>query len=293
MITELPFQYRIAHFRPPRERCDLPFALGSATQHRPSAVTECQNSQDSVSIIITSDCMTAVVADGCSGTHPALEETSHSSNEVGAKLLAYLLSIAAQTLATDMPTQSDDEFLEKLSTKASKALSGMLTHFCGDDERRREMFAFDFLMATVVGFVVTDARYLVFHSGDGVIAINGEIEVLHDEGGRYLANDLMNSFGDRDAMPSAKRNALRSFRGGTTEGLRSIFVATDGFAPLAMTHSHELTALTCATPPVEQVDNGFDFLLQELRMAWNAGLGARLEDDATFALLRRIRTESV
>ncbi len=294
MTLALPFQTRIAHFRPPTEPCRLPFALGSATQSHPCAVTECHNSQDAASIIITPNQMVGVVTDGCFGTHPKLEAAGDSSNEVGSKLLAYLVSTSAHRLAASHPKLSDEAFLKKLSNKVYRSLNTLLRTFCGTDPALRTMFAFDYLMATVLGFIVGDSRFLVFHSGDGVISVNGEISVLSGDEGSYITNDLVDGSADGKSVPS-RAHALKLFRSGVTSELESIFLGSDGLTNLATKYADHLKALVAGTPSSDQVENGFDFLLQEFRssIAWNPSLALVLNDDATFVMLRRSKRENV
>lgn len=288
-----PFQIRITHFRPPSEACRLPFALGSATQHRPSAVAESHNSQDAASLIISPDHMVAVVTDGCSSTHPQLEVSCHSSNEVGSKLIAQLVSNSALLIAMSHPRLAEEAFLKTLNRQVTTALKSVLHTFCGTDRARRELFAFDFLMTTVLGFVISDARYLVFHSGDGVIAVNGDIKTLDSDAGSYIANDIVARLDSAEVGPSVSQGSIVRCFGGSTAELKSIFLATDGLCRLATNHAAQLREFAAATPSPTQIENGFDFLLQEFRqrIAWNSDLGLILDDDATFALLRRIRTE--
>ena len=287
-----PFQTRITHFRPPSEACQLPFALGSATQHRPSAVIECHNSQDAVSLIVAKHHMVAAITDGCSSTHPQLEASCHSSNEVGSKLLAYLVSSAALRIAASHPKMSEEAFLKKLNDKVRKALNILLRTFCGNDRTRREMFTFDFLMTTVIGFIVSNDRFLVFHSGDGLVAVNGEIQNLESDAGQYIANDFIPSPQGK-ARRHLRTCSLKPCSSGSTSDLQSIFAATDGLSRLATNHTTELREFVTTMPCPNQVEKGFDFLLQEFRqkIAWNSELRLTLDDDATFALLRRFRTE--
>jgi len=80
---------------------------------------------------------------------------------------------------------------------------------------------------------------------------------------------------------------------GRTSDLKSIFLATDGLSRLATNHTDVLREFALAVPSQGQAENGFDFLLQEFRqrVAWNSDVRLILDDDATFVLLRRIRTE--
>jgi protein phosphatase 2C-like protein len=288
-----PFQTRITHFCPPIDACRLPFAIGSATQHRPSAVVDCHNSQDAASVIISKDHMVAVITDGCSSTHPLLEPSCHSSNEVGAKVMAQLISNSVLRIVMKHPRLSEEALLKKLNHQVATALKSLLRTFCGNDPVRRELFIFDFLMTTVIGLVVSDARYLVFHSGDGVVAVNGEINNLDSDAGEYFANDLVVRSDAGNGAPFVSRGSLKSCSVGRTSDLKSIFLATDGLSRLATNHTDVLREFALAVPSQGQAENGFDFLLQEFRqrVAWNPDVRLILDDDATFVLLRRIRTE--
>jgi hypothetical protein len=262
--------------------------VGGATQHNLNAVTESQNSQDSLSIIVRKQAIAAVVTDGCTGTHEKLEASSRSANEVGAKLLAYVVSNAALRLALTHTRLPAERFVWKLSDVIGRKLLAMIRTFAGTDAVTQRVFAFDFLMSTILGFVVTDRRFIVFHSGDGIIAVNGETRDLDDQAGTYLTNELISRTEAGRAPPS-----IKLLSSGPTGALNSILLATDGLARLANDHRNELTEFETATPPAHQVRNGVDFLLQEFRqrLAWNPDVDLKLDDDATFALLRRTGEE--
>ena len=287
----MPFQTRISHFRFPAEPCILPFVVGSATQHNPAATRESQNSQDSACILISRTHIVGVVTDGCSGTHADLEMTSRSSNEVGAKLLAYLVAHSAMRLALTRHRKLGTGYLEKLSARVMKALRGVLRVACRDDKDEEERFILDFLMATVLGFVVTKRRYIVFHSGDGLIGIDGTMFDLHEHAGEYFANDMV----VRASKSSLGMNSFKQVSSGETHDLRSIFLATDGLSRIATQYPEHLADFTVAEPNSNQTNNGVDFLLQEFRqkIGWNPVVDVALEDDATFVLLRRYQPEDV
>ncbi len=54
-------------------------------------------------MIVKKKIIVGVVTDGCTGTHPKLENNCNSSNEIGAKLLASLVSRAAHTMPSTGP----------------------------------------------------------------------------------------------------------------------------------------------------------------------------------------------
>jgi hypothetical protein len=151
------------------------------------------------------------------------------------------------------------------------------------------MFVLDFLMATILGLVVTEKTYFIFHAGDGLLGINGRVQCLEGEEGIYLGTHLVRS-GDDEPLPT---NSLKLFASGATQELDSIILASDGLVRLACDHSDHFRAFIAAKPAAKQVRNGVDFLLQEFRhrFAWNPRVAPTLEDDATFVLLRRVDRE--
>jgi serine/threonine protein phosphatase PrpC len=284
-VGRLPFQTRLTHFRFPKLACDLPFVVGGVTQHHEDSATESRNSQDAFTVIIEPTVMVGVVADGCSGTHAALEASCHSSNEVGAKLTTYLVSRSALAFATANPgTLHGERFARHVAATTRRGLSTVLRACAGQETTAREMFTLDFLMATILGFVATREWFAIFHSGDGVIGLNGKLTTLESESGRYLGNELVRS-GARLPKPS-----IKIFASGSSENLQNILLATDGLSALVGDHHDQLVEFMNGPVPPSQSRNGFDFLLQEFRqkIAWNQDIALRIYDDATFVLLRRI-----
>lgn len=277
-----PFQIRFQHLKLPDIECKLPFAVGGATQFHSSAFAECQNSQDASAICIGQDYIVAVVADGCTSSHLDFEATSLSNNEVGAKFLAHAVAGAVRDFAP-MMIDKPETFIEKVRRDALKKLSLVTTVMVGKDKSSRQRFVADFLMATVLGFVVAKDDYVVFHCGDGIIGLNGTLRILEEAAGSYLANS---TFSGDDRIPSS---LLRIYAHGKTNELENIFLSTDGLTQLVREYPSEVSAFIKSRPTQEQVSNGFDFLLQEFRskLAWNKQIRFNVEDDASFALLRR------
>lgn len=285
--SSLPFQMRLAHFAYPQQPCELPFVIGGATQHRGEATVESRNSQDCIGILIGPRALVAVVCDGCTGTHPDIEASSYSSNDVGAKLLTYTISQHAFRLAQRYPRMLPSQFVERLSRVGLRKIESVQRMFSGRDKNVRARFASDFLMSTVLGLAVTRTQYIVFHSGDGIIVVNGDIHSLDSEAGVYLGNDLVNDFGQEKLGD----NSLKLHTSGPVEELNSIFLATDGLSRIASTYSRQLLEFITSQPSNQQTENGLDFLLQEFRqkVAWNSDVTFRSDDDASFALVRRVQ----
>jgi hypothetical protein len=281
------FNYRMTHSVVSGNGA-FPFAVTTAAARNPRY--ENQNNQDAVGICITPGVVVGLVCDGCASTHPFFEPHSGSNNEVGAKLACSLVLRDVEKVFSRREHVPSDELVERLSHSLLTGFRATVRTFCGRDEVRAERFIFDYLMTTVVGFVVTEKQFVVCYSGDGVIAVNGELDILDREEGSYFANDLL-SICCPSRFPKPKvASGLKVYKSGEAKDLQSILVATDGMAQFAKQYPNELTTFLLQPPAREQCNGGFDFALPEFRrdIAWNPKLPLTLSDDAAFALVRRI-----
>jgi hypothetical protein len=284
------FDYRMTHSAMSRRGETFPFAATTAAARNPRYDKENRNNQDAVGLCIAPDVVVGVVCDGCGSTHPTIEQHSVSSNEVGAKLACSLILHEAEKAFARKKAFSAPQLVESLSRSLERSFKKTLRAFCGRDESKAETFVYDFLMTTVVGFIVTREQFVVFHSGDGVIAVNGEFSVLDGEAGSYFGNDLLSMCCPTGFPKAATGNPLKVYASGEAKDLQSIFIATDGMAQLVKQYSQQMSEFVKRASPREQCGDGFDFALPEFRreIAWNPKTSMELTDDASFALIRRI-----
>jgi hypothetical protein len=285
------FDYRMTHSVVAGDRA-FPFGLSTAATRNPQYDRENRNSQDAVGICIRPGFMAGVVCDGCGSgsTHPEIEPYSVSSNEVGAKLACSLVLRDVQNAFVRKSTFSPQELVGRFSRSVLRAFELTVKAFCDRDEVDAETFIDDFLMTTVLGFVVTREQFVVFHSGDGVIAVNGQFDVLDREEGCYLSRDLRHRCCQGRCPEPGMTNSLKVYASGASLNLQSIMIATDGMVPMVKQCPKEMSDFVQKLPPREQCRDGFDFALQEFRhgIAWNPEVVVDLSDDATFALVRRL-----
>jgi hypothetical protein len=170
-----------------------------------------------------------IVCDGCS-------EGQHS--EVGAALLAEFLSRRAEKLLSDgFHIGEVPDLLYHWALQFLKSLSDWLL---GTDYNQNDLtgFAKDYLLATVVGFIVGDEQTVIFSAGDGLILVNDHTLVLNqDNRPTYLAYDILNP---------AHLTENRSSTGFETQfydtsAIERLAIWTDGFDPAL---AHELTELS-------------------------------------------------
>jgi hypothetical protein len=188
----------------------LPFELAAATVMGREHARAGRNNQDAFWARATEHGLAAVVTDGCG---------SGAQSELGAQLGARrvvegALSLLGQQVPVDSP-----EFLQRLGADVLcflQAISGELG----------ERAIGEALLFTIVGAVVTPEHCLVFSAGDGLWALNGDVQRLGPFPGNappYLSYGLL-----KPGAVALKTNALRP-----TAEVDSLLLGTDGAADLA------------------------------------------------------------
>jgi hypothetical protein len=157
-----------------------------------------------------------VVCDGCG---------SLDGSEVGAALLAEFA--IAETVRLVREGFSFEKLAPRLYRNSLTFLSKLSGLVAG--EQVANEFVVRFLLATLLGFVVSTEETLVFAAGDGFIIINDDIE-CRDEANRprYLAYDLLDPAQYLDLPP---RRANFECRLLPTAEVARLAVWTDGFDP--------------------------------------------------------------
>lgn len=210
-----------------------------------------RNGQDGVAIEHDGDGrMVMVVTDGCGSAR-------HS--EVGAKLGARIVAweILSRAAAGTVDWRA-----------AAKAIVGRLgviaTAAHAADVHEHFLF-------TVVGCVITAEETLIFHAGDGLFAVNGEMRQIGPYAGNappYLTYALAGAI--EPAFTIADRRE--------TAAVESVLIATDGAEPLLGTGELEQMVRVPFNP---------DAIRRRLFLLTLPGR-SRLEDDATVAVARRM-----
>lgn len=290
---KIPFSCRFVNFKSKDVALSLPFAVGGATQQGTKHILDNHNNQDALSILIGKEFLLGTLCDGCTSTHDEIRD-SFSNNEVGAKLIAHIVISNAQKLLKGTRFNDPDLFVQALSQKTCRQFVTLVKHLAGDDEKERELFIFDFLMSTIIGFVVTREHYFVFGCGDGIVCINNQITILQ-EAGSYFAASILPRCCPSMYTKTTDSNSLKVRYSGITSDLRNIFLATDGFNEIAERFPQTLIKFingSISTRP----NGGFDFLLPDFRKQF---LGADTiakyfitsgwpKDDASFLLIKRL-----
>ncbi|MGB2923902.1 MAG: protein phosphatase 2C domain-containing protein [Limnothrix sp.] len=149
-----------------------------------------KNNQDAVLMQVTNEYVLGIVADGCG---------SCAHSEVGAWLGVELVR---EAIAANFPVVMDAEYFRDLGNSVIEKLPKQLA--------RKE-----YLLFTLLGFVITATETVVFGCGDGTMAINGEIT-------RW---EFANNAPPYLVYPSKDLQIITQL---PTKDLQSILVGTDG-----------------------------------------------------------------
>lgn len=265
----------------------LPFIVGGLTQHGPGHFKTNINNQDSFAIMVEENFIAGVICDGCTGTDPQVSR-EYSNNEIGAKLIArfamdgikqWLSRHTEIKLGVDYP----NEFLASLQEHILQRLHGIICCIELNNENRSFLVS-DFLMSTVIGFIITMDYYILFNSGDGYYAVNGVFHEI-DEEGVYVSKLLIN--------PDDDICRLKCISSGPSSEIRNIIIATDGCRALIEQYPDSILDYANINIGLQSgYDNG---MLQAFRkhVLWSektklaTPANGWFDDDATILLLRR------
>jgi hypothetical protein len=285
----IPFAERFVGLSSNPQRTYLPFAVGGGTQQGLQHQAENLNNQDAMSVVIHDDFILGLVCDGCTGTDATLYNDV-SNNECGAKLTCWLVAeafrrrFAGQFGDPDLDPQRICRELGEDYLSALEQLANCLSS--GEAGQRRQLLG-DFLTTTLVGFVLTPFRYVVFHSGDGLCSINGEVIGLGDSG-LYISSILMGQANGSDLRSGAE--LLEVVGSGDVSSLQSVIIATDGMAQLL--HGSGCAQQLSSAIAASSRATGLCFILPTFRKQLGQSSVALdpswPSDDATFVIATRV-----
>jgi hypothetical protein len=219
------------------------------------------NNQDALRVIDTHPhCLIAVVADGC-GSKP--------SSEVGAQLA---VNFVAEEIARMI--DAGENWRENIQQAHLQWAERLVS---AQRAEERERFVHDFMLYTLLGVVVEEAETTLFHGGDGVIVINGQVQVI-DQGNRpaYLNYAL-----------TGKETRDITYQTLPTAAIDSLLVGTDGVEDLRDLlqsegrEGHRSLAGLCESPGMYRDEVALS------KFIFQASLDGKLLDDTSLVMLRR------
>jgi hypothetical protein len=263
------------------------FVVATATVPGAAHLRAARNNQDGLALAAVDDLIVAIVTDGCS---------SAPRSEAGALM-------GARYLAQQLPKLA--AFAESPKQLLKSARDGLLS-FIEETARKLHPGSDDlvapiheFFLFSVLGAVITPERVLVFGLGDGVYAVNGQINIIDpgpDNAPPYLAYALVR---DQLAVEIGDLEFELHYEGPASE-LKSLVISTDGAIDLLEGADDVLPEGDRAggfEPFIEGDALLKDPALLQKRLNVLGGRHLRLRDDTTMVILRPtppgMKTEAV
>lgn len=169
------------------------------------------------------DCLHGQVLVVSDGSSSAFESKTGSSAAV-----RLVLNISQELLALD-PLPSPEEFATRLQVELLKRLRAALAPFGGIDGDITPIVEQAYYFTLMIGVVTADWT-AIFNCGDGYYALNGKVEKIDSREGNYpdyigylLCTPIPRGF---ETVKIVVKEII------PTDKLRSIFLATDGIAPV-------------------------------------------------------------
>lgn len=245
-----------------------------------------KNNQDAFALIEREDYIIAIVCDGCSDC-----VNSGVGAALGARLLAH--SIERQLVKNGCALDDPNKILKIASNDMLAHLRVLTLNVAGFDSFRKAVE--DYMLFTIVGYIVTRERTIIFSAGDGSYCLNGnhhELGPFPDNAPPYIGYAL---FDGSSAQVINESVATRS--------VDSLLIATDGIGYIARIADNPLPGKSENVGPLSQFweNNAFfqnpDAVRRRLTLMNRDYVAIRdgslektvglLQDDATLIAMRR------
>lgn len=166
--------------------------------------------------------LVGVVSDGCS--------EGKYSEIAGLLLPVFVVEEIVRLLQLEIPIA---QIPTVLYPSVIKFLEGIRLLFPLREITEAIDFAQNYLLATVVGFVLSEENGVVFYSGDGYLVIDDEIQKIdYQNRSPYIGYHLVPHSVLESTKPLPKAFEVRTFKTGSVQ---KIAIATDGFSENLLT----------------------------------------------------------
>ncbi len=204
-------------------------------------IKELRNNQDGYHIMHLDNLLIGVVTDGCTTSK------KYSNNEVGAKLFPSIIAkVIAHRLLEHEESITSRRFWHLVSHDILSKIGIIADMLPG----KRSEIIIDYLLFTIVGFVVWEEKVVIFNCGDGIYGVNDDfhtIKPMTTDLQPYLAYQLA-SIDDISLLPFCRIKSIDVLALDevesliiATDGLHDIISLTDKIIPMTKTPAGELT----------------------------------------------------
>lgn len=220
----LLFDYHIGYSSDSKNLTSLPFSVFALTQQGIEHQKINLNNQDSASIYLGKNILIGTVTDGCTS---GINLNGKSSSQLGSIVSGYLTVRILRKLIIkkNLPLKEVLPVFEKELTASLNKLMKVLNPW----KHEREHLLKNFLLSTILFFVITEEEYLVASCGDGDVFINGFHKSLDSGSGNYFATSLL-GFQEKEVLNEEKPLAkFETVSYGNSDDLNNILLSSDGF----------------------------------------------------------------
>ncbi len=252
------------------------------------------NNQDAYTWIQNDRYLLAVVADGCS---------SGDDSEVGAKLgsklfISYLSRCLDNFVSLSVPCVIDA--LEWAKSFAARDIKQLVETIAGEEPKGFAEVLLNHFLFTLMGTVVNEENTVVFSLGDGVYAVNGDVQTIPpypNNAPPYLGFCALPEGVYKGNLDMVIRASL------PTKDVEHVLIGSDGVSDLIAAAAMPLPGKTELLGPLSQFwenDKFFkneDMIRRRLAMASHErAVEGRISkglfpDDTTLVVVRRTKTE--
>lgn len=202
---------------------ELPFSIGSITRQGFEHIRLGISNQDYINIKISEKLLVGVLCDGCT-TNSEKHISDFSSNEFAAQALSEMIAnLCFENIKPRKNRVNLENFMSWLNKHTQKNMEKVLWRLGVKKSVQQELFQFQNMTTTVVGFVIREKEYFLFHCGDGIAKVNKNLYDLSHDSGTYFG--------------STKEAKFKIFHTGQTDDLKTVMIASDGFSSIPILES--------------------------------------------------------
>ncbi len=214
-----------------------------------SHIARMKNNQDAMRLYTDDEIIIAVVSDGCSASN---EKNTPHYNEVGSQILT---NLCIKTILTYVKHYGYEAlkwqyFWDRVTSDILAQVKTIATSMNDDFAA----IARTYFQATLMGYIITPEKTIVFGCGDGMYAINGDIKIITPVAeGNYPPYIIYSLIGS--SVYSFNDNAIRlqQFDEIDTSQLEHICIGTDGIVDLMNAESKNIPGQTSQIGPLKNI----------------------------------------
>ena len=250
---DCPFTAQFGSLEKSTTQNKLKFVVGAITKQGTEHINKGISNQDALNIAIGENYIVGILCDGCTGTHRDLFN-SFSQNQFGSILLSnMLINLCKENIEPRKNKIKPEKFLKWLTLQTKARLRQCLNTIRQTENMNHAVQ--NLLSSTIIGFVIREKEFFVFHLGDGVVQINQQLYDLSAHSETYFSTHMINP---------EKQPEFRLIESGLSKNLDNLMIASDGFKNQSLLHSKPFSKFV--TKQVDSESNCIIDLIPEMHL---------------------------